>query len=252
MTKNNLLKINPYVRWGIVNFVVLYILTVVGGGFVTEDNTISKVSHKNMIGTERMKAENLAQPKPKAVSELVPSEKKETPPLAPESTTTGKIPLNSNERIRLYPEDFTLAGIKPGSRLSDVKKILGDPISSVKENVNTIKYVFPKGVMVYIGIGDDVVTLVILTQSSVKTRRGIAVGDTNTKFLDAYGKANTIMGIQGNHLYYYDYLDYSVEALQYPAMHFYVEGKTGKILLIASGVGTNSDSIFEAVYEATR
>ena len=68
MTKNNLLKINPYVRWGIVNFVVLYILTVVGGGFVTEDNTISKVSHKNMIGTERMKAENLAQPKPKAVS----------------------------------------------------------------------------------------------------------------------------------------------------------------------------------------
>ena len=85
-------------------------------------------------------------------------------------------------------EKFSLGGIYPGMTLSEVKNILGEPVSRHDDD----EFIFSNGIIVEIEKHSDIVEKIQTHQAGVATGAGVAVGMTEQNLIDAYGAADKV------------------------------------------------------------
>jgi hypothetical protein len=191
MIKEYLTKLNPYVKWGIVNFIILYIIFLFAGETVaayymskqytktTESrsnavktnqqispDTSSGVSHQRILEAARMSALNEAKQR---------------------SANSASV----NQITPLTQKDFILAGIEISNSLSQVEQKLGVPLQTQKSkdyraDKDYIVYTYPKDVKVITEKGK--IIAVSSSNNTISTNRNIGIDATAAQIFAAYGK----------------------------------------------------------------
>ena len=90
---------------------------------------------------------------------------------------SNKVSANPNQEI-------SLGGIVPGMTLAEVKKVLGEPVSTHDHD----EFTFANGLFVEIDDHRNIVKEIEAQQAGITAAGGIEVGMTEQKLLDVYGQ----------------------------------------------------------------
>lgn len=102
-----------------------------------------------------------------------------------------------NQPTRNVTEKFSIGGIYPGMTLEEVKKILGEPVSSHDND----EFIFKNGLVVEVEKHGDIVEEIQTHQAGATTGAGIEVGMTEQKLIETYGAADYVEN-HGNKIEY--------------------------------------------------
>lgn len=219
MTKVSLSNINPYIKWGVFNFVILLIVFSITGGVSSkkygketqsfnsnvkdqqqsESDMDNGISQREIVNRARMAAINDA--KQRITND---PESKQTYEYYSKKVDENSVPVskNASKVVPLNKYDITLKGIKLNAPHSSYSKGLGSPLKTETYNENTV-YTYSNGLEIAVNKG--LIQSVTVDTPSAHTERGIQVGSKVDQVISEYGPANiTTYGKYDMYEYFYE------------------------------------------------
>ena len=107
------------------------------------------------------------------------------------SLAEEKFDKNLTSKNELRKEDFQINGIKLGEPISEIRKILGEPKKVASDKKKIIYFYYPQLTIKSFfseASTNRTIDYLLITNKSIKTFRGVSIGNNEKEVIYRYGK----------------------------------------------------------------